>query len=269
MVVGIIYLKLAKVFRQALPIGSFRMVAIPIAERTWRKDCSKVLADMNSWLRILLEKADTQASVEFNDDGWFVVKGEGTKFTLSLLNNICYYPVSVGQGEEKTSKVSGLDSSKTIHVIYPDEDGRTSTVTIPVKELMARLRVRKIGRGEFIRTFGIVERLPISILPMRGTISDLSVNFFIDFIRGGLDIVLALDLTPIEADEFMDSKEVSDNVVEMKMLTPLSYAFLVKLGVEPSSVKALLSEFAKSIGARPLMLILRWEEAASVFASKR
>lgn len=269
MIVSITYLKLAKVFRQALPIGSFRMVAIPIAERTWRKDCSKVLSDMNSWLCILLEKVDAQASVEFNDDGWLVVKGEGAKFTLNVLNKICYYPASVGQGEERTSKVSGIDSSKTIRVVYPDEDGRTLAVTIPVKELMTRLRVKRIRRSEFIKTFSIVERLPLSILPMKGTISDLSVNFFMDFLRSGLDIVLALDLTPIEADELMDSKEVSDNVVEMRVLTPLSYAFLVKLGVEPSSVKALLSEIAETIGARPLMLVLRWEEVADVLVSTR
>jgi len=90
-----------------------------------------------------------------------------------------------------------------------------------------------------------------------------------NFLKGGLDLVLALDLTPIEADEFIGSKGVSDNVVEMRVLTPLSYAFLVKLGVEPSSVKALLSEIAESIGARPFMLVLRWEDAASVFASMR
>lgn len=243
------------------------MISIPIAERTWRKDCSKVLSDMNSWFRILLEKAEKQASVEFNDDGWFVVKGEGAKFALNVVNKICYYPVYVEQREDKTSKISGLGSSKTITTIYPDENGRTSTVVIPIKEFMARLRMKKISQGDFIRTFGIVERLPLSILPAKGTISDLSVNFFMDFLKGGLDIVLALDLTPIEADGFVSSKEVSDNIVEMKVLTPLSYAFLVKLGVEPSSVKALLSEVAKSIGARPLMLVLRWEEAAGTLTS--
>ena len=245
------------------------MFALPIAERTWRKDSSKVLSDVNSWLRMLLEKADTQASIELSDDGWFVVKGEGAKFTLNVLNKLCYYPVAVGQGEERTSKVSGVDSSKAIHVMYPNEDGRTATTTITVKELMARLKVKRIGRSEFIRVFGIVERLPLSIIPSRGTISDLSVNFFMDFLKGGLDLVLALDLTPIEADEFIGSKGVSDNVVEMRALTPLSYAFLVKLGVEPSSVKALLSEIAESIGARPFMLVLRWEDAASAFASMR
>ncbi|MEM2909469.1 MAG: hypothetical protein QXO01_00140 [Nitrososphaerota archaeon] len=245
------------------------MVAIPIAERTWRKDSSKVLSDMNSWLRILLERANTQASVEFNDDGWFVVKGDGAKFTLNVLDKLCYYPVSVGQGEERTSKVSEVGSSKEIHVIYPNESGKTSTVAIPVKKLMARLKIKRIGRSEFIRTFGIVERLPLGIIPMKGTISDLSVNFFMDFLRGGLDAVLALDLTPIEAEEFMDSRGVSDNVVEMKVLTPLSYAFSVKLGVEPSSVKALLSEIAESTGARPLMFVLRWEEVTSAFVPAR
>ncbi|MCL7385017.1 MAG: DUF2110 family protein [Thaumarchaeota archaeon] len=243
------------------------MFALPIAERTWRKDSSKVLSDMNSWLRVLLEKADVQASVELSDDGWFIVKGEGAKFTLNVLNKLCYYPVSVGQGEERTSKVSGIDSSKVISVIYPNENGRTSTTTITIKELMARLKVKGIGRSEFTRAFGIVERLPLSILPSKGTISDLSVNFFMDFLKGGLDIVLVLDLTPIEADEFIASKGISDNVVEMKVLTPLSYAFLVKLGVEPSSVRALLSEIAESIGARPLIQVLRWEDAASMFAS--
>lgn len=243
------------------------MVNIPITERTWRKDCSKILSDMNSWLRILLEKADVQASIEFNDDGWFVIKGEGAKFALNVLNKICYYPVSVGQGEERTSKISNLESSKAIHVIYPDENGKTLTVVIPVKELMTRLKLKKVRRGEFIEVFGIVERLPLSIIPVKRTISDLSVNFFMEFIKGGLDLILALDLTPIEADEFVTSKEVSNNIVEMKILTPLSYAFLVKLGVEPSSVRALLSEFAESIGARPFIFVLRWEEVANIFAS--
>ncbi len=245
------------------------MFAIPIAERTWRKDNSRVLSDMNSWLRILLEKAETQASVEFNDDGWLVIKGDGAKFALNVLNKICYYPLSIGQVEERASKVYRIDSSKTIHVIYPNEDGRTSTTTITVKELMARLKIKRIGRSEFIKKFGIVERLPLSILLTKGTISDLSVNFFTNFLMGGLDIVLALDLTPVEADELISSKEVSDNVVEMKVLTPFSYAFLVKLGVEPSSVRALLSEIAKSIGARPLMFVLRWEEVARHVVSKR
>jgi len=130
------------------------MFALPIAERTWRKDSSKVLSDVNSWLRMLLEKADTQASIELSDDGWFVVKGEGAKFTLNVLNKLCYYPVAVGHGEERTSKVSGVDSSKAIHVMYPNEDGRTVTTTITVKELMARLK----NHNDYCqRTHGTVE----------------------------------------------------------------------------------------------------------------
>lgn len=241
------------------------MSAIPIPERTWRKDVSRVLSDMNSWLSALLEKAYVQASIELSDDGWFVVKGEGAKFTVNLLNKLCYYPVSVGE-EERTAKVFRVEPSKTVHVAYPNRDGRTEALEIPVKEIMARLGVKGVGRSEFVKTFGIVERLPISVLPREGGISELTVNFFMNFLRSGLDVVLALDLTPIEAEELIGSRSVSDNVVEVKALTPLSYAFSVKLGVEPSSVRALLSEAAETFGARPFMPVLRWEEAAALKA---